>query len=213
MPQTRLLSPLPRDISNGRLGPCCRQPPGLAAVNGIASNGDSIDPLPNRAAIAAAAASVISSSRSGICASIAARTSPPWRPGTNRLDHILGDDRCKAGGGKVSLHRGNIVVRRRDQRCRVAGQELPDYRDHHIPDGALAAAPHAEQETTAGPQNTQSLAKRRHLVGEEHDTELADDVVELLIGEWQRQSVRFLPLDPSRRLERNVLDTGRRWVV
>jgi hypothetical protein len=42
------------------------------------------------------------------------------RPGTSRLDHILGGDRRKAGGGKISLHGGNIVVRRRDQRCRVA---------------------------------------------------------------------------------------------
>ena len=47
-------------------------------MNRIACNGDSTDPLPDRAAIAAAAASVISSSRLGICASIAARTSPPW---------------------------------------------------------------------------------------------------------------------------------------
>ena len=34
-----------RDISNGRSGPCCRHPPGLAAVNRTACNGDSIDPL------------------------------------------------------------------------------------------------------------------------------------------------------------------------
>jgi hypothetical protein len=73
---------------------------------------------------------------------------------------------------------------------------LSDDRDHHIPDGALPAAPHAEQEAATGPQNTQSLAKRHQLVGEEHHTELADDVIELLIGEWQRKSVGFLPLDP-----------------
>jgi hypothetical protein len=28
----------------------------------------------------------------------------------SRLDHILGGDRCKAGGGKVSLHGGNIAL-------------------------------------------------------------------------------------------------------
>ena len=94
----------------------------------------------------------------------------------------------------------------RDKNCpttvTTTSQTLPSRLPHTL-----------KQEATTGAQNMQSLAKRRHLVGEEHDTELADDVVELLIGEWQRQSVRFLPLDPSRRLERNVLDTGRRWVV
>lgn len=87
------------------------------------------DPLPNRAAIAAAAASVISSSRSGICASIAARTSPPWhwlmaasRGDRERVDWIKSSAviDAKPGGGKVSLHGGNIVVRRREQRFRVA---------------------------------------------------------------------------------------------
>src|SRR5439155_10772884 len=54
------------------------QSDGRIALNAIARSGDSIGPSPKRAAMAMAAASVISSSRPGACASIAARISPPW---------------------------------------------------------------------------------------------------------------------------------------
>ncbi len=53
--------------------------------------------------------------------------------------------------------------------------------------------PRAEQQSALWPQDPPRLAKRTGLVGEEHDAELADEEIELIVVEGQVLRVGLLP--------------------
>ena len=63
---------------------------------------------------------------------------------------------------------------------------MPVFRRPGFEDAAAAIPPDAEKEPAAGPQDAQCLAKDGLLVAEEHDAELAHDVVEQPVREGQR---------------------------
>src|SRR5438067_12237193 len=108
----------------------------------------------------------------------------------DRLRYSLNRARSTSCPRKLRRNRGRIVIGRRRQRHRFAAESLAHDIRRYVEGAALPVSPDAEQKPPTGPQHAPRLAETCLLIGEEHDTELADHVIEQPITKRQRDSVR-----------------------